>query len=137
MIRNNSYDFRLSTAFFVLPGKTNHEDTVDKSLSYDREEPLPTSEQAGQKTNITADSEIEGAKTELDHTKVEAAATIEAGEETQIAAEGKDSDITDDLIEDKVIAFEKDLSLICPTCRRAESKSCTATFKRPSASEGT
>ncbi len=103
-----------------------HEETVSgdtalEDVPSDQEMPLPVSEPVEQETDLSADTtEVEKPETRADQT--EAHSTVETEYETDIVSEAHETIRTDDLIEERIAAFEEDLAMVCPVCTTGKVK---------------
>lgn len=105
-----------------LPEETVSGDTALEDVLSDQETPLPVSEPVEQETDLSADTtEVEKPETRADQTE-EAASTVETEYETDIVSEAHETIRTDDLIEERIAAFEEDLAMVCPVCTTGKVK---------------
>lgn len=105
-----------------LPEETVSGDTALENVPSDQEMPLPVSEPVEQETELSADTtEVEKPETRADQTE-EAASTVETEYETDIVSEAHETIRTDDLIEERIAAFEEDLAMVCPVCTTGKVK---------------
>ena len=107
-------------------GETPSEDVALEDVPSDDERSLPLSEPAEQATDLPAD--IEGKKSERIANQIETrqteegASTVEPEHEMDIISEAHGRIRSDDLIEERIAAFEQDLAMVCPVCKTGKIK---------------
>ena len=107
-------------------GETLSEDAALEEVPSDQERSLPLSEPVERETNLPADMEGKKSETKADQIETgqteEGATTVETEHEVHIISEAGGTIRSDDLIGERIAAFEQDLAMVCPVCTTGKIK---------------
>ena len=107
-------------------GETLSEDASLEDVPSDDERSLPVSKPVELETNLPADMEGEKPETTADQIETvqteKGRLTVETEHEMGVISEAHKTIRSDDLIEERIAAFEQDLAMVCPVCKTGKIK---------------
>ena len=106
--------------------ETLSEDAALEAVTSDDERSLPVSKPVEQETDLSEDMEVEKPEAIGDQIETvqidERASSVESEHETDIVSEAHGTIRSDDLIKERIAAFEQDLAMVCPVCTTGKIK---------------